>query len=358
MVRGNAGVKRRGAGIDPPNRFERIHIDRSEETASHASTASLKILPTEIFRDDSKSVVTENKSPDIRFRYSLNPYRGCEHGCTYCYARPTHENLGWSAGLDFETKILAKPEAPRLLRDFLSRSSYECEPIVLSGVTDPYQPIERRLRITRQCLEVMLECRQPVEILSKNRLILRDLDLLRALAQQNLLHVTLAVTTLDERLQHEMEPRASSPLGRLDVMKQLSAAGIPVRLLIAPLIPGLTDHEIPTILKSAKLCGAVSASYVMLRLPYAVKDVFLEWVERTYPQKAQRIIDRVRQVRTGKLNDSYFGTRMRGTGWLAEDIEKLFTLFARKQGLDGAMPDLDRWSFAAPVASSGQLTLF
>lgn len=351
------GGKRRGAGFDPSNRFERIHIEMEPE-GSTPGVIALPILQTEVFHDESRSVVTENKSPDIGFRFSLNPYRGCEHGCTYCYARPTHETLGMSAGLDFETKIMAKPEAPKLLADFLRRPNYVCEPIVLSGVTDPYQPIERSLKITRQCLEVMLECGQPVELISKNRLMLRDLDLLKEFARRKLVSVSLAITTLDEQLQHEMEPRASSPLGRLDMMKQLSAAGIPVRLLIAPLIPGLTDSEVPSIMKAASLCGARSAGYVMLRLPYAVKDIFLDWLRRTYPRSFPRVISRIREIRAGQLNDSQFGTRMTGTGQLSETTAKMFRVFANKYGLNNVISPLDCSQFRPPSDPSGQLTLF
>jgi DNA repair photolyase len=353
-------VKRRGAGVNPASRFERIHseADSDRQVSPDDRPSSLPILTTEIYRDDSRSVVTENQSPDIRFRYSLNPYRGCEHGCAYCYARPTHETLGLSPGLDFETKILAKPSAPRLLRDFLRRPSYTCEPIVLSGVTDPYQPIERQLRITRQCLEVMLSCRHPVEIITKSRLILRDVDLLQSLARQNLLAVSIAVTTLDENLQYAMEPRASSPLARLDTIKQLTQAGIPVRLLIAPVIPGLTDSEIPSILKTARLCGVREASYTLLRLPSSVKEVFIEWIERHYPTKAPAVLARVRDVRGGKLNDSRFGSRMRGTGHWADQIAKLFQVFTRLQGLDHSLPPLDTSQFQVPADPSGQLTLF
>lgn len=337
MVRMSGGLaKRRGAGVNPPNRYERIRLEADPEHGERDS--GLRILPTEVYADSSRSVVTEVKSPDLRFRFSLNPYRGCEHGCTYCYARPTHEMLGWSAGVDFETKIMAKPEAHRLLREFLRSGKHDGEPITLSGVTDPYQPIERRMKITRGCLEVFLEEGHPVEILTKNRLILRDLDLLEQLAKRRLVHATLAITTLDEPLQHEMEPRASSPLGRLDVMRQLTAIGVPVRVLLAPLIPGLTDSEMPGILKAARLCGATSASYVVLRLPAGVKEVFLDWLERSYPERAARVKARIRELRGGRWNDPRFGTRMTGTGRAAEDIAKLFAIFTNKYGLNRPMP--------------------
>ncbi len=359
MVGSFSGVaKRRGAGLNPANRFERIRLAPELDEQRDSATTALPILPTEVYRDDSRSVVTENQSPDIRFRYSLNPYRGCEHGCSYCYARPWHEMLGFSAGLDFETKLLAKPDAPRLLRDFLRRPGYQCEPIVLSGVTDCYQPIERKFRITRQCLEVMLDCRQPVEILTKSRLILRDLDLLTELAKKNLVVVSMAITTLDENLQHAMEPRAASPLGRLEAMRQLSSAGIPVRLLIAPVIPGLTDSEIPTIIKTARRCGATQAGYTLLRLPLAVKEVFIDWLERHFPNRAPAVLARVRDVRGGKLNDPRFGSRMRGTGPWADQISKVFQVFARMNGLQLGGPTLDTSQFQSPADPSGQLTLF
>jgi DNA repair photolyase len=266
--------------------------------------------------------------------------------------------LGFSAGLDFETKILAKPNAPRLLRDFLRRPDYRPEPIVLSGVTDPYQPIERKLRLTRQCLEVLLECRHPVEILTKNRLILRDLDLLRELARQDLVMVSLAVTTLDENLQFEMEPRAATPIGRLEAMRELSGAGVPVRLLIAPVIPGLTDSEIPSIIKSARRCGARYAGYTLLRLPHSVKEIFIDWLQRTFPNRVSAILSRVRDLRGGALNDPRFGSRMRGTGPWADQIARVFQVFARMNELSLKTPTLNLSHFKPPADPSGQLTLF
>lgn len=350
-------AKRRGTGIDPQNRFERLRWE-DDPDAARDEQDPLRVLPTEVYLDDSKSVVSENDSPDVPFRFSLNPYRGCEHGCTYCYARPSHEFLGWTAGLDFERRIMAKTDAARLLKDFLRRPSYRCEPITLSGVTDPYQPIERKLRITRACLEVMLDCGQPVELISKGRLIRRDLDLFAEFARRNLVGASISVTTLDERLQHSMEPRASRPTDRLETIRQLSEVGVPVRILVAPLIPGLTDSEVPAILEAARAAGAKAAGYVLLRLPFAVKDVFLDWLARAYPAQRDKILGRLRQTRGGKLYDATFRSRQRGTGRIAEEIGKLFDLFKRKFGLDRPIPPLDCEQFQRPPAPSGQLTLF
>lgn len=350
-------VKRRGTGIDPENRFERLRLEEDPDACAEADS-SLRVLPTEVYRDNSQSVVTENDSPDIPFRFSLNPYRGCEHGCTYCYARPSHEFLGWSAGLDFERRIMAKADAPQLLKRFLRRPSYRCEPITLSGVTDPYQPIERKLRITRACLEIMLDCGQPVELISKGRLLRRDMDLFTEFARRNLIGASISVTTLDESLQRTMEPRASRPVDRMETIRQLTEAGVPVRVLVAPLIPGLTDSEVPKILEAARYAGARSAGYVLLRLPFAVKDVFLEWLDRAYPQQSDKILGRLRQMRGGKLYDSTFGARQKGTGPMAEEIGKLFDLFKKKLNLDRPIPALDCSQFRPPADPSGQQTLF
>lgn len=357
-MQGRTNAKRRGAELDPPNRFERIHIEEDADAHRDEEDGRLRILPTEVYLDDSKTIVTENDSPDVWFRYSLNPYRGCEHGCTYCYARPTHEQLGWSAGLDFERRILAKPRAPRLLAEFLRRPAYRCEPIVLSGVTDPYQPVERRLGITRRCLELMLECGQPVELVSKSGLILRDLDLFAEMARRRLVAAAVAVTTLDRALQRSMEPRAASPEKRLEVIQKLSEAGVPVRLLLAPWIPGLTDPEIPAILEAAARAGATAASYVLLRLPYAVKEVFFDWLDRTRPNKRPLIESRIREIRGGKLNDPSFATRMKGAGPWAEEYHRLFELFSKRFGLDRPASRLDVEQFRPPRDPTGQLTLF
>lgn len=351
--------KRRGAHIDPPNRFDRLHQEIDYEHLEHDPDAGdPPRIKTEFLRDESRSVVTENDSPDVRFRYSLNPYRGCEHGCAYCYARPYHELLGYSAGVDFESKILVKEEAPALLRDFLASGRWQCEPIVLSGVTDCYQPAERLFRLTRQCLEVMLEAHQPVEIITKNRLIVRDLDLLSELAARRLVQANISVTTLDDKLARSMEPRTSLPAQRLEGIQRLSAAGVPVRVMVAPIVPGLTDSEIPRILAAAADAGAQDAGYVLLRLPGNVQPVFLDWLQREQPAKQSLVTSRIRSTRTGRMNDATFGSRMRGEGEIADQISALFKLFKRKYGLDQGPPELDCSRFQPPVSSSGQQWLF
>jgi DNA repair photolyase len=308
--------------------------------------------------DDTRNIVSENDSPDLFFRYSVNPYRGCAHGCSYCYARPTHEYLGMNAGIDFESKILVKHRAPELLRDWLARPNYQPEIIVFSGVTDCYQPAEREFQLTRRCLEVALEARQPIGIITKNALVTREMELLREMASRNLVSVSLSITTLDAELAREMEPRTSSPPARLRAISELGEAGVPVSVMIAPVIPGLNDVEIPGILAAARDAGATTASYILLRLPLTVRPVFLEWLERTQPAASPRVASRIRTVRAGDLSDSRYGTRMRGEGAMSDQIEQTFRVFAQKYHLSDARPALDTSQFQRPRSSSGQLHLF
>ncbi|MEO8496117.1 MAG: PA0069 family radical SAM protein, partial [Planctomycetota bacterium] len=312
----------------------------------------------EYLADSSKSIVSENNSPDVPFRYSLNPYRGCVHACSYCYARPGHEYLGFNAGLDFETKIVVKHKAPALFRDFLARDAWKPEPITFSGVTDCFQPAERHFRLTRQCLEVALACRQPINIVTKNALVIRDLDILKSLAADHLAHVFVSVTTLDTQLARDMEPRTSIPTARLRAIEMLAEAGVPVGVMVAPIIPGLNDSEVPSILAAAKAAGAMTAGFVLLRLPLTVEPVFKEWLERTQPLKAERVLGRIRETRGGKLNSSAFGERMVGSGEIAEQIKQMFRMFKRKHGLDSKLPPHDCSLFVPPVPKSGQLRLF
>lgn len=350
----------RGSHFNPPNRFGGLHYVPDfdalgdDEEYLHA----LEHPRNEYIPDRSRSVVTSNDSPDVPFRYSLNPYRGCQHGCSYCFARQTHEYLGYGAGLDFETKILVKHDAPALFRDFLARDGWDPEPVVLSGVTDCYQPAERRFELTRSCLEVAVSARQPISIVTKNALVLRDLDLLSELAVRQLVHVNLSITTLNDGLARCMEPRTSTPAGRLRAVRGLSAAGVPVRVLVAPIIPGLNDCEIPAILAAVHEAGARGAGYQLVRLPLTVAPVFLEWLARTHPDRAAGIEGRIRDMRGGRLNLPEFGQRMRGEGEAARQIGTLFRLFARRYRLDGDLPPYDGSHFRPPVASSGQQTLF
>jgi DNA repair photolyase len=345
----------RGSHLNPPNRFVRLHVELDPEALVEDEQPAAR---TEFLRDDARTIVTENVSPDIPFRYSVNPYRGCEHGCSYCYARPTHEYLGLSAGLDFETKILVKERAPDLLREFLARPTWRPEALTLSGVTDPYQPAERHFRLTRGCLEVVAEARQPVSIITKNALVLRDLDLLRDLAREGLVHVNVSVTTLDAALARSLEPRTSTPAARLRAVQALAGAGVPVRVLVAPVIPGLNEGEIPAILAAAREAGARAAAYQLVRLPGAVAPVFAEWLGRELPALRGRVESRIRGVRGGRLNDPRFGLRMTGTGEVARQIGELFRLFARRLGLDGGLPPYDCSRFRPPVPPSGQGWLF
>jgi DNA repair photolyase len=350
--------KGRGSHLNPPNRFEQVHKEHDLENLDGEDLEALRDPRTEYLLERSRSIVTENQSPDIPFRYSINPYRGCLHGCSYCYARPTHEYLGYNAGLDFETKIVVKENAPDLFREFLTRDSWMPEPITLSGVTDCYQPAERRFRLTRGCLEVAWEARQPMSVITKNALVLRDLDLLKDMAAENLVHVNLSVTTLDADLARSMEPRTSTPAARLRAVRGLADAGVPVRVLVAPVIPGLNDSDIPAVLEAAKQAGARAAGYQLLRLPLTVAPVFREWLEREQPKRVSKIEGRIRDTRGGRLNDAEFGRRMCGTGETARLIGELFRLFSRRHGLDGELPPYDCSRFRPPLPRSGQLRLF
>lgn len=347
-------IRGRGAAANPPNRFERLHVEMDPEEAPDPDAPGPR---THFFRDDTKSIISRNDSPDVGFTHSLNPYRGCEHGCIYCFARPFHEYLGMSAGLDFETRILVKEDAPELLRRELMSRRWTGEPIAFSGVTDPYQPIERRLRVTRRCVEVMAEFRNPMAVVTKNHLVTRDVDLLGALAHDRAAAVFMSITTLEAELQREMEPRASTPARRLAAVSELARAGVPVGVLVAPVIPGLTDHEMPAILEAAADAGASFAGFVPLRLPHAVAGLFSDWLEAHYPARKDKVLGRVRGMRGGKLYDSRWGERMRGTGEYADQLRSLFQVASRKAGLNGRDLELSSEAFRRPDPN-GQLGLF
>jgi len=350
----------RGAQVQPANRFLSVHQEDDWEHVAEDQEylATFDRPPTVYLLDRSQSIVSENDSPDISFRYSVNPYRGCAHGCSYCYARPTHEYLGLSAGLDFETKVMVKHHAPELLRDWLARPKYEPQPIAFSGVTDCYQPAEHKFQLTRGCLQVAAECYQPVGIVTKNALVTRDLDLLTAMAQSHTVRVAISITTLNQELARTMEPRTSTPAARLRAIERLSAAGVSTFVMNAPIIPGLNDSEIPAILAAARDAGAQGAAYVLLRLPYAVRDVFFDWLDRHVPDQAEKVRSRIRDTRQGKTNDARFGQRMRGTGFLAEQIAQTFRVFARQYSLDQKLESLDASKFRPPQPASGQQYLF
>jgi DNA repair photolyase len=347
--------------VNPGNRFEgvRLHVLGEALDEARLEAPDGVQVATEVFADRSRSILNPVDSPDLPMKWSINPYRGCEHGCAYCYARPTHENLGFSSGLDFERKIMAKRDAPELLRLELARASWTPEPIMMSGVTDPYQPVEKALRITRGCLEVLAECRQPVGVITKNALVTRDVDLLGELASHGAASVAVSVTSLDPSLSARMEPRAASPARRLETIRRLSAAGIPVAVMVAPIVPALTDHEVPRILEAAAEAGATRAGHVVLRLPHQVKAVFTEWVERQFPDRAKHVLSAVRETHGGKLYDSRWGVRGRGQGARAAQIGESFRVFAKRYGLSSPRGGLSGDAFRRPtVLEEGQIGLF
>ena len=339
-------IRGRGASWSPANRFEKLHVDVNDVDVVDVelNEGERPRRATQFFRDGTKTIITHNNSPDVGFETSLNPYRGCEHGCIYCYARPTHEYLGFSAGLDFESKIMVKTNAPELLRAELERPGWKPQVLLMSGVTDPYQPVEKKLRITRGCLEVLAKFRNPVAVITKNRLVTRDADLLGELADYNAVAVNISVTSLDPKLQRVLEPRTSSPQGRLDTINQLRAAGIPVGVMVAPVIPGLTDHEVPKILEACANAGAQFAGYTIVRLPWAVAPLFEHWLEEHFPDRKKKVLGRIRDLRGDRLNNSQWHTRMTGEGIFAEQIASLFEVGCRRAGI-GERPKLSTGGF-------------
>jgi DNA repair photolyase len=346
-------VRGRGAADNPRNRFEKLTVlpDPAMRDPEDPGPA------TRFYRDTTRTIIARNDSPDVGFDASVNPYRGCEHGCIYCYARPSHEYAGFSAGLDFETRIVVKRNAATLLRNELASPQWKPQVLAMSGVTDPYQPVERRLRITRGCIEVLAEVRNPVAIITKNHLVTRDIDLLADLAADAAALVNVSITTLDPKLQRVMEPRTSTPARRLAAVQELARAGIPVRVLVAPIIPGLTDHEAPAIVQAAADAGARAIGFTLVRLPHGVKDLFVDWLERNYPERAAKVLGKIREMRGGELNDPRFGSRMRGEGETAGQIRALVNAAKRKAGIPDDIPELSIAAFRRPQ-SAGQLGLF
>jgi len=345
-------LRGRGSATNPKNRFE--SVERVPEPPEDSDEVSAP--HTQFYPDSSKSLIAYNDSPDVGFDASINPYRGCEHGCVYCYARPTHEYLGFSAGLDFETKIMVKEDAPELLRKELSSSKWKPQLVALSGNTDCYQPVEKQKQLTRRCLEVFLDFRNPVAIVTKNHLVTRDIDILAELAKFDCIGVTISLSTLDHQLASTMEPRASRPTRRLEAIRKLADAGVPVGYLQAPMIPGLTDSEAPAIAVAAAQAGATFSGYVALRLPFAVKDLFEQWLAQHCPDRKEKILHRVRDIRGGKLNDPNFTSRMRGEGKFAEQMAALFQLARKKSGITDRWPKLTTEHFRRP--GKDQLSLF
>jgi DNA repair photolyase len=340
----------RGASWSPANRFEKLHVDLTDVDLVQAEEGDEERprRGTQFFRDATKTIIARNNSPDVGFETSVNPYRGCEHGCIYCYARPTHEYLGFSAGLDFESKIMVKTDAPELLEAELSSAKWKPQVVVMSGVTDPYQPVERKLRITRKCLDVLAKFRNPVAIITKNRLVTRDVDLLGELASFHASAVNVSVTSLDSTLQRVLEPRTSAPAARLETISMLRHARIPVGVMVAPIIPGLTDHEIPKILQACAEVGAQFAGYTIVRLPWAVAPLFENWLDEHFPDKKKKVLSRIRDLRGGeKLNSSKWGARIKGEGIFAEQIRSMFEVGCRRAGMN-ARPRLSTSSFRRP----------
>jgi DNA repair photolyase len=342
----------RGAQENPANRFEAMRFETDDDAWIDDDPRPLK---TSFLRDDSQSILTRNTAEDLSFEFSVNPYRGCEHGCSYCYARPYHEYLGFSAGLEFESKIVVKADAPELLEKELRRRKGCPGRIAMSGVTDCYQPAERKLEITRRCLEVMARFRQPVALITKNALIARDVDYLGELARHQAVCVFLSITTLDPKLARILEPRASSPRARLDAIRALADAGVPVGPNAAPMIPGLNDHELPAILTAAKEAGASFAGYTMVRLPGAVAGIFESWLDRHFPDRKEKILNRIRAARDGALNTSTPGVRMRGTGEAAGQLRALHHATCRRLGLATRPPELNTAAFRRVLPGQAEL---
>ena len=346
----------RGTSQNPAGRFATLTLALSPELADECPEPA---ADTELLPELSKSILCQNASPDVPFRQSINPYRGCEHGCVYCYARPAHAYVDLSPGLDFETKIFFKPDAAGLLRKSLARPGYRCSTIALGANTDPYQPAERRLAITRQILEVMCDFRHPVAIVTKSALVERDLDLLRDLARDNLVRVLLSVTTLDDDLKRVLEPRTASPARRLRTIRRLAAAEIPVGALLAPVIPGLNEHELDRLVAAVAKAGADHAAYILLRLPWEVRDLFVDWLQTHRPLRAKRVMNLLRQFRRGRDNDPCFGSRMRGEGALAELLEQRFAWACRRHNLPtGDRSALNTAAFRRPAGNHAQMCLF
>ena len=349
--------KGRGAASNRSGRYERHRREAFDDGWGTIDEEEAP-LRTEVRPDASRTVITRNESPDIGFDRSINVYRGCEHGCVYCYARPTHAYLGLSPGQDFESRIFAKHDAPAQLERELARPGYQCRMIAMGTNTDPYQPTERRLQLTRGVLQVLERCDHPVGIVTKSALVTRDADILSRMAERRLATVSISVTTLDRDMARTMEPRASTPAKRVAAIRALRDAGVPIGVMVAPIVPGLTDHEIETILEAARTAGADRAGYVVLRLPREVRELFLEWLSVHAPNKAKRVLTLLRGMRAGRLNDPDFGTRMSGSGPYAELIAARFAAATRRLGLERRGPTLDTGLFRPPSRDPAQLSLF
>ena len=361
----NGPAHRRGAAINPGNRFESscLHVlgeELDRQQIEREENGGRSVVQRQVFRDNTKTIINRvAPTADVPFDWTLNPYRGCEHGCIYCFARPFHEFLGFSSGLDFETKLTAKPDAAVLLREELADPKWQAEPIVMSAITDIYQPIEHKMRIARDCLQVMADCGQPVTTMTKSAMVQRDTDLWAKLASMNAGRVTITLVTLDADLAQKLEPRASSPAARLRTIRELTRAGIPVTVNVAPVIPGLTNTEVPHILRAVADAGAKRVFWVLLRLPYQLKELFLDWLQRNvHPQRAAKVESLIRQARGGKLYEAGYDTRRRGKGPIVDALRTTFDVFSRRYGLDQPLPPLSNAYFRRPTLPGAQLPLF
>lgn len=347
-------LKGRGAQVNTNNRYLKAsYVAQNIEALDEPMLQNGK---TQIFEETPKQIVSKSNSPDIHHGDSINPYQGCEHGCIYCYARNSHEYYGFSAGLDFERKIIVKRNAPELLEEYFNKRRYKPSPIVLSGNTDCYQPIERELEITRRMLQLFLQYKHPVSIITKNNLILRDTDIITELAKLNLIHVNISITSLDEQLRQKLEPRTVTSIGRLNVVEKLSQKGVPVRVMTAPIIPGLNSNEVPAIIKAAANRGAVDAGFTMVRLNGSIAEIFTDWIHKTFPDRAEKVLNLIRECHDGNLNDSEFGRRMSGDGQVAESIQQLYRVACNRYLADRQMPEYD-FSLFTPKAGK-QTSLF
>lgn len=350
-------VKGRGARSNASGRFE-SRVSEAFDDGWTVEDPEPAQLTTVVLPDKARTIITRNASPDIHFDRSINPYRGCEHGCIYCFARPNHAWLGLSPGLDFESRLFFKPEAARLLAAELSKPGYQPRHIQIGADTDPYQPLERRLRVTRQVLEVLQRFRHPLTVITKSNLITRDADILGEMGRETLARAAISITTLDRKLARSMEPRAATPQRRLDAVRQLTAAGCPATVMFAPVIPGLNDHELEQVLEAAAEAGATAAGYVMVRLPLEIADLFQAWLKTDHPDRADRVMSLIRQMRRGKAYTNEWGVRGRGEGPLADLVAARFKAARRRYGLDAPRTALDLEAFRVPPKAGDQMDLF
>jgi DNA repair photolyase len=354
---GRKVFKGRGTLSNPPGRFERQDIEEVHDGWYEEEQPDT--IATTIEPDHARGIITRNDSPDIPFEQSINPYRGCEHGCIYCYARPSHAFMGLSSGIDFETRLFYKADAGKVLEQELAQSGYVCKPITIGANTDPYQPIEREMRVTRAVLEVLARTRHPASIITKSAMILRDLDVLVDMARDNLMSVAISITSLSSETKRVLEPRTASPQARLRALRELNAAGVPTGVMVAPIIPAITDHEMEAILEAAAAAGARWAGYTMVRLPYEIKDLFRDWLTEHFPDRAAHVMSLIRDMRGGRDYDSKFGERMRGTGPIAELVRNRFKIACKRLGLNSGtreMPDRTQL-FRPPLIAGSQLSL-